>query len=124
MGNRTRRHNVGFKNDSGKAVTLHEKTLARDSHREAIHERRKKQWAKKQWFLKNVPFECQLYRGTGKFPQPTKMMTCKQMGLENKKFIVQYGAAIKDNPNAALWSWKFVDLENFKKVRDEHVYNG
>jgi hypothetical protein len=104
----------------GVAETRMESAIARNENRKIKEKRRKKRYIRKRWFMRNIKFNCQLHRGDSKFPR-TEEMTCVEMGEENKKLVQSYIKAMSEKKEARLWQWKIIDVESFKKAKEDYI---
>lgn len=86
----------------------------------ARHKLMCKRFIRKNWFVHNVEFECQLYRGKSKFPRK-KIMTCSEMGKENRSMVQAFIKAMDKNKDKPLWVWKIIDVEAFKQIKNKIV---
>ena len=113
--------NKGF-HVSGVAETRKECRIARDERSETRSRLFQVSFTKKKWFLRNIEFACQLYRGKSIYPK-TEKLTCLDMGLKNKKLIQDFIKRLDEDESSVLWSWKIIDLDGFKKARNKHLFN-
>ena len=113
--------NKGF-HVSGVAETKMECRIARNQNNKLKNKLWGTRYKKKTWFLKNIDFKCQLYRGKSIFPK-TEMLTCLTLGLKNKDLIQDYIKRLDKKEDTVLWQWKIIDLDAFRKARNDYIYN-
>lgn len=99
--------NKGFR-VRGVEDTRRERAISHIETMGVINKTRKLAWSTRRYVLGSFEVECQLYRGQDKYPR-TKVMTCRQMGFENKNLRMNYIRSLDDGVETALWSWRLVD---------------
>ena len=86
------------------------------------HKIKCKRHVKKRWFMRNIKFTCQLYRGDHLYPKE-KEMTCVELGESNRILVQNFITALDmgkcvDRP---LWKWKIKNPDTFKKVKEKLI---
>lgn len=79
--------------------------------------------ARKSWFMNNIKFDCQLYRGDNVFPREEKI-TAREMGQRNRILVQKFIDELdKNEEGRRLWAWRLKDPKRFKKELHSYMNN-
>ena len=111
--------NKGFSVE-GKRDKIDALSDARDEGVEFRNKIKCKRYVKKRWFMRNIKFTCQLYRGDHLYPKE-KDMTCAELGESNRKLVQNFIKTLDNGEDKPLWTWKIKNLDTFKKIKQKLI---